>query len=409
MYEFNTRERMMLHLARFSNLDVNMEFGAPTDITQDGIAAALGITRSHACTTLLRMEKAGDVLTGLARVSGCNCKVKKKIYVLSEHGKTVINGILDDLEASGIPRSELALQHPVNRMSTDMMRDMPSEEREIVGMLCVLRRNVKRQKLDLHGMYGLPFDSKGNLNIRLDARERFLATATEEDLVRWHSAAADVYQSNWEDLPERLYHLLRSGRLREAVKLATEYRFAIADSWDAGMMDTMCSLCEKTGDKRLSLITALLSLRLDSVDNAKAVMETAGDSDRAKAMKAEILLAEGKTDEALDVALECYSEDRYTSLALGKCMNAAGRHEEALVYLRMSRRRMMDSGCLFRLDEVIEQEAKADKALGRNERASMLEEAAKATRKDGSDQNRSRTQGWFQRTVLFFRMSISEM
>jgi tetratricopeptide (TPR) repeat protein len=157
------------------------------------------------------------------------------------------------------------------------------------------------------------------------------------------------------------------------------------------------------------LITALLSLRLDSVDNAKAVMGTAGDSDRAKAMRAEILLAEDKTDEALDVALGCYSEDRYTSLALGKCMNAAGRHEEALVYLRMSRRRMMDSGCLFRLDEVIEQEAKADKALGRNERASMLEEAAKATRKDGSDQNRGRTQEWFQRTVLFFRMSISEM
>ncbi len=391
MYEFNTRERLMLHLARFNNLDVNIEFGAPGDVTQDGIAAALGITRSHACTTLLRMEKAGEVLVGLSRISGSNCKVKKKIYVLSEHGKEVLNSLLDNLEASGIPRSELTLQHPVNRMSADMMRDMPREERDVVGMLCLLRRNVKRQKLDLRGIYGLPFDSRGNLAIRPDARDRFLMTATEEDLLRWHSAAADVYQSNWEDLPERLHHLLNSGRLREAVKLATEYRFAIADSWDAGIMGTMRALCERTGDEELSLITALLALRVGAVTDARAAMRTAGESDRAKAMQAEALLAEGKTNEALDVALDCYSEDRYTSLTLGKCMNAAGRYEEALIYLRMSRRRMMESGCLFRLDEVIEQEAIADKALGRNERASALEEAARATRKGGSDHNRGRT------------------
>ncbi len=409
MYDFNTRQRVMLHLARFSNLDVNMEFGAPSDITQDGVAAALGITRSHACTTLLRMEKAGEVLTGLSRVSNSNCKVKKKIYVLSEHGKEVMTGFLDDLEASGIPRSELALQHPMNRMSADMMRDMTPEERDTIGMLCVLRRSVKRQSLDLQRVYGMPFDSRGDLAIRPDARDRFLRTSKEGDMERWHSAAADLYQSNWEDLPERLHHLLNSGRLREALKLATEYRFAIADSWDAGMMETMRGLCEKTGDEELSLITALLALRVGSVESAKAVMETAGNGDRAKAMRAEILLAEGRTDEALDLALDCYSEDRYTSLTLGKCMNAAGRAEEALVYLRMSRRRMMDSGCLFRLDEVIQEEAKADKALGRNERASALEEAAKATKKDGSDQNRGRTHAWFQRTVLLLRMSRSEM
>ncbi len=409
MYEFNTRERMMLHLSRFNNLDINMEFGAPGDVTQDGIAAALGITRSHACTTLLRMEKAGEVLVGLSRVSNSNCKVKKKIYVLSEHGKEVLNSLLDDLEATGIPRSELTLQHPVNRMSTDMMRDMPQEERDVVGMLCVLRRSVKRQKLDLQGIYGMPFDSRGNLSMRPDARERFLATATEKDLIRWHSAAADVYESNWEDLPERLHHLLSSGRLREAVKLAMEYRFAIADSWDAGIMTTMCDLCERTGEEELSLVTVLLALRVGAISDARRALATAGESDRAKAMLAEVLLAEGRTDEALNVALDCYSEDRYTSLTLGKCMSAAGRFEEALVYLRMSRRRMMESGCLFRLDEVIHEEARADKALGRNERASALEEAAKVTRKDGSDQSRGRTHGWFQRTVLLFRMSKSEM
>ncbi|MBR4225275.1 MAG: hypothetical protein IKR86_00480 [Candidatus Methanomethylophilaceae archaeon] len=395
MYEFSTRERMMLHLSRFSNLDVNMEFGAPADITQDGAAAALGITRSHACTTLLRMEKAGEVLTGLSRVSGSNCKVKKKIYVLSEHGKEVLSGLLDSLEATGVPRSELTLQSPVNRMSADMMRAMPREERDVVGMLCVLRGKVERQRIDLRGFYGMPFDGRGNLCIRKDARERFLQTADEDDLARWHSAAADIYQSSWEDLPERLYHLLRSNRLREALKLASDHRFAIADSRNAGIAETVRALCERTGDERLSLIAALLSLRVGDVPGAESALRTAGDGDRAKAMRAEVLLAEGRTEEALETALGCYSEDVCTSLALGKCMLAAGRAEEALVYLRMSRRRMMESGCLFRLDEVMEQEAMADKALGRCERADALEEAARATRKSGSDRRRGRTRGCF--------------
>ena len=390
MYEFNTRQHIMLHLARFSNLDVNMEYGAPEDITQDGIAAALGITRSHACTTLIRMEKAGEVLTGLSRVSRSSCKVKKKIYLLSEHGTEVMNAFLDGLESSGVPRSELALHHPFNRMSADMMRAMPPEERDVAGMLCVLRRPAKRQALGIRGMYGMPFDGKGNLSLRPDARERFLGTAKEGEMERWHSAAADVYQSSWEDLPERLYHLLHSGRHREAAKLASEYRFAIADSQDAGIMETMLGLCEKSGDEELSLATALLALRMGDTKSARTAMRAAGDGDRAKAMSAEVLLAEGMTDEALDVALSCYSEDSGSSLALGKCMLAAGRPEEALVYLRMSRRRMMESGCLFRLDEVMEQEALADKALGRSERASALEEAARAVKKDGQARSEDR-------------------
>ncbi len=408
MYDFNTHQRMLLHLSRFSNLDVSMDYGAPTEITQDGAAAALGITRSHACTTLLRMEKAREVLVGLSRVSGSNCKVKKKIYVLSEHGKEVLKRTLDELEASGVPRSELELSSPVNRMSSDMMREMAPEDRAAIGMLCVLRRNRMRQELDLKCGYGMPFDGKGNLSIRADARERFLSTATEKELKSWNSAAADQYQGTPEDLPERLHHLIRARRLREALKLARENRFPIADSMDAGVLDSMRELCESTGDRDASLTATLLALRLGDTATAEAVMAFAGDGDEAKAMRAEVLLAEGRTEEALETALDCYSSDGFTSLALGKCMNAAGRPEEALVYLRMSRRRMMESGCLFRLDEVMEQEAAADRAIGRDERAAALERAAESVRRNGPDRRRGRART-VQRTVLPLRMSRSEM
>ena len=97
----------------------------------------------------------------------------------------------------------------------------------------------------------------------------------------------------------------------------------------------------------------------------------------------EILLAEGDSRGALDMALRSYTGDAMSALALGKAMNAAGRHEEALVYLTACRRRMVESGSLFRMDEEMEAEAEADEALGRRERASALRKAAEAARRLG--------------------------
>ena len=97
---------------------------------------------------------------------------------------------------------------------------------------------------------------------------------------------------------------------------------------------------------------------------------------------AEILLCEGRPAEALEKALDVYRGDVPTALALGKCMATNGRHSEAVVYLRRCRNCMTETGCLFRLEEVLRWEGESYLALGRRDLAAKLLGAASCATRD---------------------------
>ncbi|MBP5203129.1 MAG: hypothetical protein J6Z16_00565 [Candidatus Methanomethylophilaceae archaeon] len=376
MYDFSVRQLISLHLAKFGYLDPGIEFGAPIEITQDGVAAAAGITRAHACTVLLRMEKSGEVTIGLSRIKGSNCRVRRKVYFLTTLGKERVDRLLSDLEASGVPASELSTPPTVNRMSTDMMRGLSQKDRDTMGMLCVLRHNVARGDLESDPP-GLLYDGKGALVLKDEVRRRFLETGSEEERRRWHSLAADMCLDDDALVSERLHHLRMAGRRKEAARLAVGNVRRLTGDGDA--MDDLIDLCREIDDEGLRTMAATLALRSGDMRRAREALESGGG--QFGPVMSEVLLAEGDSKGALDMALRSYSGDAMSALALGKAMNAAGRHEEALVYLTTSRRRMMESGSLFRMDEEMEAEAEADEALGRKERASALRKAAEAARR----------------------------
>ena len=400
MYDFSVRQLICLHLAKYSHLDPGMEFGAPMEITQDGVAAAAGITRAHACTVLLRLEKNGEVAIGLSRIKGSNCRVKRKVYFLTALGRERTERLLSDLRASGVPDSELSTPPTVSRMSSDMRRGLPPEDRDAVGMLCVLRHAAARKDLD-HVPHGLMFDGKGLLVLKEEAKRRFVETGSEEDLRRWHSLAADLCIGKDDLIAERLHHLRAAGRRREASKLVLGNIRRLEE--DPGSLDDLIGLCRETDDPELFPVTAAIALRAGEPEKARLALGTR-DAKAHGATMSEILLAEGDSGKALDLALENYSGDAMGALALGKAMAAAGRHEEALTYLTASRRRMVDSGNLFRMDEVLEAESESNRALGRNERADALMKAAEASRRRPPDPVRKA-----QRTVFPLSTSRSEI
>ena len=381
MYNYSVRQMILLHLIEFNNIERSIEYGAPAEITQDGIAASVGITRSHASTALIRLRKAGLVTEGLSRIKGSRSKVKRKIYFLTEPGKTKITEFLAELRGSGVPESELKLELGINRLDSKAMAELPGPERRTAGMLCVTRKKLNRKDLGFDAGPAIPFDSKGNLWISPDARERLLETADPGEIRNWHSMAADLYRET-DGLFERLYHLAKAGRLREAARLAETNRHRILET---GTPDTLSALTEICSSKNTELCaeTVLLALRLGFTDRAREILEMTDDPGRTVTgpLLAEILLRENRPGEALSAALDTYSGDVLSSLALGKCMNAAGRYEEALVYLRMCRKRMLESGCLFRMDEVLEEESAACRETGNATAAEALKTAAEASRK----------------------------
>ncbi|MBO4568866.1 MAG: hypothetical protein J5674_02670, partial [Candidatus Methanomethylophilaceae archaeon] len=251
--------------------------------------------------------------------------------------------------------------------------------------LCVLRHTVLRTELDRIPT-GLLFDGKGCLMLKEDAKSRFLGTGNEEDLKRWHSLAADFCLGKEGLVAERLHHLRMAGRRREASRLALGNVRSLEEDPDA--MEDLIDLCRGTEDSDLLPIVATLALRTGDLKKAREALGPHG-TERHGAIMSEILLAEGDTEKALDLALKSYTGDSMSALALGKAMNAAGRYEEALTYLTASRRRMVASGNLFRMDEVMEAEAEANRALGRDERADALKKAAEASKRPPLDSKKT--------------------
>lgn len=374
MYGFSNREKAMLHLSLHMGLDPNMEFGAPLEITQDGVAMALGITRSHASTILNRMKNNGEVMVGLSRVDGGDCKVKRKIYFLTPKGKAALDERLSGLLAAGVPPSELEFEGKIDRYSDAKMASMEIRQRNGVGMLMVMRTPVHRRDVDPELLNAVSFDASGWIRFKSATRKRFMGMATEDDIRTWHSMAADHHGDNDGDLCEIIHHMTLARRIREAERIVGNHRFEMCDMPDEDTLESILGLCEVSIDVTVRDTAILMAIRLGDTGPAWRLL----GRDRRTAMHPETLLAEGRLDEAMESALDNYDGTMENALVLGKCMVMAGRDEEALTFLGKARAEMMKSRCLFRLDEVLLYEAVAEHDLGNIERASSLARAGRA-------------------------------
>jgi hypothetical protein len=77
-----TGDRMLVHLSGFSRFAE--EIDCPAEVTQDGIARAVGISRAHAALEVKRLGGLGRVLQRLAHVRGS--RNRRKVYFLTGAG-----------------------------------------------------------------------------------------------------------------------------------------------------------------------------------------------------------------------------------------------------------------------------------------------------------------------------------
>ena len=384
MNKFTLAERALLHLYRYRHVSPAIEIDAPREMTQTGVAEALGISRSHASLITARLEQEGKIYAGKSRIIGQNRGGARKIYFITPLGRETCEELRRTMEAQGITEDDLLVPYNINYCSSSAFWSLPPEERAELGCLLVLRVPVSRRDFRSPPSQLVPFDFRGYLAIKPETRRWYLQRADVESLRSWHSAAADWCMDRRCDPKERLYHLYRSGRKREAARLASSQRFMLMDFPDSETRDIVSVLADEFSDPELCLTSARMSLRLGETRSAMSQLEssrndlgTSGD-----ALRSEIMLAEGETASALDEALDAYVGDVDTAAALGLCMVANGRYEEALTYLRRCRGEMRRTGCLFRLDEILSVQAKALRCLGATAEAEASEAASQCWRKD---------------------------
>ena len=74
--------RLLFHLKQFNS--EKYTFDGPVELTQDGIAQALGISRAHASITIKRANDKGWIETRLLHIDGHKRRVRA--YVLNPTG-----------------------------------------------------------------------------------------------------------------------------------------------------------------------------------------------------------------------------------------------------------------------------------------------------------------------------------
>jgi hypothetical protein len=210
------------------------------------------------------------------------------------------------------------------------------------------------------------FGRRNEVRMSERTRERVLASASGEDLVRWHCIAAEWFADHHPDDPERLVHLARGRRSVEAAGLVRMQRCRILDSPDRARLAALVEVCRASKDPSVVETTVMLALSLRDVDAAREAMSMApcADGGLETAAMAEMAILEGDCDSGLRGAIESYTGDPESSLRMARGYLAARMPGSALPFIRHAKKEMCGSGCLFGLDEAYRLESLALMRIG---------------------------------------------
>ncbi|MDR3282949.1 MAG: hypothetical protein LBS92_04995, partial [Candidatus Methanoplasma sp.] len=201
MDNITVKERAVLHLSRFPEMGPKDIFNVPFDLTQDGIASVLGISRAHASLELKKLKETGKICDWQAHVRGGNSK--RRAYCLLPDGFADAETLRKRIESSGLVVDSL-----LDMKMCDpgvMWGSLSLPDRETFGLACVIRTPVPRKTLDETETGVIPTDYYGNVRISDLVREKYLSVVDPEKIRTWHSRAADWWMDNGDDEQERLF------------------------------------------------------------------------------------------------------------------------------------------------------------------------------------------------------------
>ena len=202
-------ERIIFHLSQYTKFQDS--FDVPIDITQDGIAAALRISRAHAALELKKLKESKDVAERLSHIK--KGRTKRTAYFLTAQG-----------EMKALTIKDFAQEHAIDLVPLQDIRKCKGPElwaarddkfKPVVAMSCVFRKPFRREVLPDIATSLLPVDERGMVELPKELKEYVASVTDPEKLKDYHSFAAD-YWLHWDDLKEVLYHLVCAKRYADA-------------------------------------------------------------------------------------------------------------------------------------------------------------------------------------------------
>ena len=144
-------ERVLVHLSWY--LRYSDAFECPRETTQDGIAAALGISRAHAALELKRLKTSARVEERMAHVAGA--RSRRKVYFLTPAGAGAARALRDHarakrvLLADGDHREEVPGAEAIESLKARGIREPEATQLVLSGDLVEPRVRPTRPERDL--------------------------------------------------------------------------------------------------------------------------------------------------------------------------------------------------------------------------------------------------------------------
>ncbi|MDD1748221.1 MAG: hypothetical protein LUQ16_10710 [Methanomassiliicoccales archaeon] len=332
-------ERIILHLSQQQKFKDS--YDVPFDVSQDGIAQALLISRAHAAVELKKLKECSEVNERLAHIK--KGKNKRKVYFLTTTGEEKAEKIRGFAEERGIDVGPCV---DVRRArGSEVWRTLSEDNKKVLAAASVFRIPFKRGVLPETSVPLLPVDRNGYVDLPSELRAEVQAMITGEQAKSLHSFAADYWLKE-EDYRERLFHLLEAGRSREAEMLVAGKGAQLLKEADEDLLEDLsrlqiseryafrtvpvqaeCARLVKDYDYCLQLCEELISSK-DQRERHEGLL-----------VKGKALRDMGRLDEALSVlssakSLAAVDTDSRLEVEIAEVLIGQGRHEEGLTAIR---------------------------------------------------------------------------
>ena len=232
-------ERIIFHLSQYTKY--HDSYDVPIDISQDGIAAALRISRAHAALELKKLKDSKDVTERLSHIK--KGRTKRKAYFLTPQGEKKAKEIMRYADDHAI---DLTPFQDIRKCKGPELWDTLDDKfKPVVAMSCVFRKPFRREVLPDIATSLLPVDERGMVDLPKELKEYVVSVTDPEKLKDYHSFAVD-YWLHWDDLKEVLYHLVCAKRFADAEILVFHHAKELLISPDEDLLEAVSNIRDVT-------------------------------------------------------------------------------------------------------------------------------------------------------------------
>ena len=382
MTSLSVKQKALIFLNKYKSLDSTDIYNTPWELTQDGVANALCISRAHACIVLNQLKSEDMVEEKITHIR--NGKIRRKSYFILPSGMEAANELLKTAEKENI---DLSFILDSKKQGTNVSLEKLSEsDRYALGCACAFNMPMPPSVLPQLKNVSVPVDINGLVMIDSDLRNNMMDSADDEERALWHGYAANYWfdkklkkeNDYHECIQELLYHYVESGRNRDACKLISSELFYFINSISDELHDTVMKV--RPVEKYLKDVLILsinIHLEYGEIDDAakdidalkkidigcasayifdmemlkgnrtaaeESISDTWQTNPLAGVRKASLLREDGELDDARRILMETkwdLYDDNYTNFELEKFIELAkidcaeGHYDDA--YQRLSK------------------------------------------------------------------------